>query len=245
MLALRSSLFLTGQLLSTAVIAPLVLITMKSTLVKRYYFINWWVDFNLWWLKVTCNIDYKITGEEHIPGGGCVVIANHQSAWETILLNRLFPQCAYVLKKELFNLPFFGWALARLDQIPIDRKAGIRALDGVVRLGTAAIEANRKVIIFPEGTRTPPDDRRPYHAGAAVLATRCGADVLPIAHNAGRYWPRLGFLKRPGTIHVHVGPAISTAGLKPRELNRQVQHWIQDRQDLIDQLDPTSTPSSD
>lgn len=239
MIAVRSVLFAIGQIVATIVIAPLVLLTIKFSLSRRYLFIMWWVDFNLWWLKVTCNLTYVVHGKEHIPDSGCVVMSNHQSAWETILLNRLFPGCAYVLKKELFKLPFFGWALSSLDQIPIDRSAGIRALDEVVHLGSASIANNRKVIIFPEGTRVPVDERPSFQAGASLLATRAGSSVLPIAHNAGRYWPRHGFIKRPGVIQLHVGPLVSSAGLKPRALNTKVENWIRAKQDEIEQITTT------
>lgn len=234
MIVMRSAAFSVGQILATVIFAAPVLLTWGRPLNARYHYIFKWVDFNLWWLKLTCNLDYVVEGIEHIPETGCVVVSNHQSAWETILFNRLFPTCAYVLKEDLFKLPFFGWALAQLEQIPIDRKAGRKALDAVSSRGRAAIEQGRKVIIFPEGTRVDPQVDVPFNVGAAYLACRTDAPVLPVAHNAGYYWPRNGFLKRPGTIRVSIGPLIAIEDHNARSLNTLVEEWIKTEQARLD-----------
>jgi 1-acyl-sn-glycerol-3-phosphate acyltransferase len=187
-----------------------------------------WGRSVLWGLKLICGLDYRVQGLETIPEGGAIVLCKHQSAWETIALRAIFPVSqTWVLKRELFRVPLFGWALRQFEPIAIDRSAGRRAVVQLLVEGRRALDAGRLVVVFPEGTRVPPGERRPYAIGGALLAERTGRPVYPVAHNAGVFWARRGLLKRPGTIELRIGPPIDPAGLKAEEINRLAEDWIE------------------
>ena len=194
-----------------------------------------WGQFNLWMQRVICGLRYEIKGLEHLPDSDPIIImSKHQSAWETISLRGIFrPQQSWVLKKELLLLPVFGWALGFTKSIPIDRKAGRRAIMEVVKQGIARLNEGRYVIIFPEGTRTDPGQRRKYGLGGGVLAERSGVPVIPVAHNAGVFWRRRGVKKFPGTIQVIIGAAIPSSGKKASEIMAEVENWIEARQEEL------------
>ncbi len=194
-----------------------------------------WGKFNLWLLRVICGLRYEIQGLENLPPSDPIIImSKHQSAWETISLRGIFrPQQSWVLKKELMQLPFFGWALGFAKSIPIDRAAGRRAIFEVVKQGIERLNEGRYVIIFPEGTRTDPGQRKKYGVGGGVLAERSGVPVIPVAHNAGVFWRRRGVKKYPGTIQVIIGPAIPSRGKKASQIMREVEDWIEARQDEL------------
>jgi len=193
-----------------------------------------WGKVNLWLQRVICGLDYRIEGLENLPTGACIIMSKHQSTWETIGLRGIFkPQQSWVLKQELMRLPIFGWALKFTKSIPIDRSAGRRAVLDVVKLGAERLAMGRYVVIFPEGTRTAPGERRKYGMGGGVLAQRSGAPVVPIAHNAGVFWRRRGVKKYPGTIEVIIGRPIPTVGRKAAEITREVEDWIEARQEEL------------
>lgn len=194
-----------------------------------------WGKFNLWLQRLICGLRYEIQGLENLPTSDPVIImSKHQSAWETISLRGIFrPQQSWVLKKELMQLPIFGWALGFAKSIPIDRAAGRRAIIEVVKQGIKRLEEGRYVIIFPEGTRTDPGQRRKYGMGGGVLAERSGVPVIPVAHNAGVLWRRRGVKKYPGTIQVVIGPAIPSRGKKASQIMREVEDWIEARQEEL------------
>jgi 1-acyl-sn-glycerol-3-phosphate acyltransferase len=194
-----------------------------------------WGKFNLWLLRVICGLRYEIQGLENLPPSDPIIImSKHQSAWETISLRGIFrPQQSWVLKKELMQLPFFGWALGFAKSIPIDRAAGRRAIFEVVKQGIERLNEGRYVIIFPEGTRTDPGQRKKYGVGGGVLAEHSGVPVIPVAHNAGVFWRRRGVKKYPGTIQVIIGPAIPSRGKKASQIMREVEDWIEARQDEL------------
>ncbi len=229
MIWLRSSLFAVGMWVSVLVIAPLALLTFPFPFRYRYAFISLWARFNLWWLKLSCGLGYRVEGRENIPAESSIILSKHQSAWETLALQEVFPPQVWVMKRELLRVPFFGWGLAMLEPIAIDRSAGKKAMRQLVEQGTAALQRGRWVVIFPEGTRIPPGKRGRYAFGGATLATASGRLVVPVAHNAGEYWPRRGFLKRPGTIRMVIGEPIVTAGRTAAEVNREVEDWIEAR----------------
>jgi 1-acyl-sn-glycerol-3-phosphate acyltransferase len=156
-----------------------------------------------------------------------VVLAKHQSAWETVAFLFLFPPVSAVIKQELLNVPFFGWAFRMLSPIAIDRSAGREALKQIVTKGKAKLEQGFWVLVFPEGTRVAPGEKGRYGIGGAWLAAETGAPIVPVAHNAGEVWPKNAFVKRPGTITVSIGPAIETAGKSAAELTRAVEAWIE------------------
>lgn len=186
-----------------------------------------WVDAVLWLLRVACRLDYTVEGREKLPDTPCVVLLKHSSAWETLAQLQIFPHQTWVLKRELMWVPVFGWVLAFLRPIAIDRKGGGAAVQQVLAQGRERLAAGSYVMIFPEGTRMPAGQTRRYGMSGALLAAATGVPVVPVAHNAGYYWPRRGWLKRPGTIRVVIGEPIATAGVDARALNEQVQQWVE------------------
>lgn len=178
-------------------------------------------------LDKLCGLSFVVTGREHIPPGAHISMWKHSSAWETIAQASIFPQQAWVLKRELMWIPMVGWAVHQLKPIAINRKAGTTAVNQVVEQGKQRLAEGMWILIFPEGTRVAEGEQRKYGISGALLASRAGCKVVPVAHDAGRYWPRRGWLKRPGVIRVHIGAAIDAAGRDPRELNEQVRNWIE------------------
>lgn len=223
----RSVLFNAGMTISTLIFAPLSVLTFPLPYRWRYGFITQWSRFNLWWLGVTCRVFYVVEGREHLPAGPVIVLAKHQSAFETLAFQRIFPPQVWVLKRELLWVPFFGWGLAMLEPIAIDRKAGRKALQQLLSDGTQRLSRGRWVVIFPEGTRMAPGARGRYAPGGAILAERSGYPVLPVAHNAGEFWPRRGFVKRPGTVRIVIGPLIESRGRDAQEINALAEQWIE------------------
>ena len=172
---------------------------------------------------------WEVDGREHIPDKPCLVLCKHQSTWETYFLAMLFTPSVYVAKKSLLWVPIFGWALGVLRFIMIDRKSGRSAIAQMTEQARERLAKRRWVIIFPEGTRQAVGATPNYRIGGAIVASRTGADILPVATNSGEYWPRLGFVKHPGTITVSVLPPIPTAGREPAELIAETAARIETR----------------
>ncbi len=183
---------------------------------------------SVWWARVSCGIRYELIGEENIPATPCVVLSKHQSAWETLFLQARFAPASTVAKRELLRIPFFGWGMALMEPIAIDRSQRAGALKDVIRQGILRLQAGNHVIIFPEGTRMLPGEQGEYSAGGAMLAVKAGVSVLPVALNSGDCWPRSTLIKRPGLIRVVFGRPIAAHGLSAKVLNEQVRHWIED-----------------
>lgn len=193
----------------------------------RYYWITRWCQINTWLIRYIGGVHVSVSGVENIPSTPGVVLAKHQSAWETLnLLPWFYPQ-SWVLKRELLKIPLFGWGLGRLDPIAINRAAGREALRQVIDQGSQRLATGRWVVVFPEGTRVAPGERGRYQQGGALLACRAGAAVTPVAHNAGEHWPRRGLRIYPGTIQVVIGPAIETKGRSPAEVIQLTEDWIE------------------
>ncbi len=227
MLFLRSLLFFIGQVITAPIFTLVALLAMPLNPILRNDLISGWARSMLWWLKVTCNIRHEITGLENITDSPTIVLSKHQSAWETLAFQAIFPTQVYVLKRELLWIPIFGWGLAMSSPIAIDRSAGREALKKLVANGQARLNRGFWVVIFPEGTRIAPGEHSKYHIGGAWLATHTKTQVLPVAHNAGEYWAKNTFIKKPGVIKMHIGKPIQTAGLKADALNHQVEGWIE------------------
>jgi 1-acyl-sn-glycerol-3-phosphate acyltransferase len=226
MLFLRSGLFFVGQVITAPIFTLIALFALPLNPIARNNLISGWARSMLWWLKVTCNIRYEITGLENIPHSPTIILSKHQSAWETFAFQAIFPTQVYVLKRELLWIPIFGWGLAMSSPIAINRAAGREALKQLVEKGKDRLAKGLWVVIFPEGTRIAPKKRGKYHIGGAWLAIHTQTPVLPVAHNAGDFWPK-GFIKTPGVIQMHIGTPIQTAGLKTDALNQQVENWIE------------------
>lgn len=236
----RSAVFSLGQILSTLVIAPVGLCLFFLPFAYRYRFLSQWARFNLWWLKKTCGLSFQVRGQEHIPPGPAVIFCKHQSAWETLALQQIFPPQIWVLKRELLWIPLFGWCLAILDPVAINRKAGQKPLRQIVQQGRQRLATGRWVVIFPEGTRVAPGEMGRFRGGGAALAQATGYPVVPVAHNAGSYWPRGGFIKYPGVIQVAIGPCIETRDKTATQINQEAYDWIAQAMKEIEA--PNSTP---
>jgi 1-acyl-sn-glycerol-3-phosphate acyltransferase len=230
---LRSGLFALAQLLVTPPYALVALATFPLPRMWRYRVISGWSRLNVWLARAILGIDWRVEGREHLPDRPAVILAKHQSAWETMAFQLIFPPQVHVLKRELLWIPFFGWGLALMSPIAIDRSRGARALRAIARRGRERLAQGFWVVVFPEGTRVRPGERRAYQLGGAWLATAAGAPVVPVAHNAGLYWPRNAFLKRPGTITVRIGPSIDAASRDAKAVNRLAETWIEEQQKAL------------
>ena len=233
---LRSGLFWLVFSTSVVLFAPVVVASRALPYPRRCRLVHHWVRFVLWWLERCCRLTWRVSGVEHIPPGPAIVLAKHQSAWETFALQCIFPPQVWVLKRELLWIPFFGWGLAALEPIAIDRGAGRHAVDQLVEQGTRRLQVGRWVIVFPEGTRVAPGERGRYRIGGAVLAERSGVPVVPVAHNAGRFWPRRGFLKYPGVVDVRVLSPIDPRGKSAKQILDEAEAAIEGAMAGIDAL---------
>lgn len=232
----RSLLFFVGMMISTVVWGPVVVSTFPLPFQWRYRVSQRWTRFVIWWLRKTCKIDCRISGEENLPEEPVIILAKHQSTWETFFLHQFLPPLALIVKRELLWIPFFGWALAQLKPIAINRKTAVSALKEIVQQGKKRLDQGQWILIFPEGTRTPPGVRKPYGVSGAMLAINSGCAILPIAHNAGELWQHHAFIKRPGVIKLVFGPLIPSQGLKAKELNAQAEKWIENTMNTISQI---------
>lgn len=235
-LYIRATLFWVGFALSTllvGLIAPFLVFASSET---SYKILSPWTRFNIWWIKITCGIKYNLIGADNIDlNRNGIILANHQSTWETLLIPTIFPPISWVLKKELFKIPFFGWGLAKVKPIAIDREAGSSAVDQVKTRGKERLDEGNWVCIFPEGTRVKPGETKRYRMGGALLADYCaknssdglGYPIYTLAHNAGECWPRHSYIKHPGTITVSIGQPFTVEGLDPGEINDKVRTWIE------------------
>lgn len=224
---IRSILFNLGMLIITPIFSVLAILLFPLPAVLHSRIISSWAYLAMFWLKLTCGLSFRVIGKENIPHHACIVLAKHQSAWETIAFQVIFPPQIWVMKRSLLLIPFLGWAFAALKAIAIDRAAGREALKQMVEQGKDRLARGLWVVIFPEGTRIAPGKKGKYHIGGAWLATHTQATVVPVAHNAGEFWRKNAFTKTPGVITVSIGKPINTQGIKPDELNHMVETWIE------------------
>ena len=224
---IRSSIFLLGMVISTLIAVPITIILLALPFPLRFRLVSNWARFNLWWLHTTCNITPEIEGLENIIDQPAIIMCKHQSTWETLVIQLLFPPQVWILKRELLWIPIYGWGLATMRPIAIDRSLEVRSLRQIVRQGVERLNSGLWVVVFPEGTRIAPGERQKYHPGGGMLAEKSGCPVIPIAHNAGYLWPRNSFLKWPGSIRMVIGAPIQTRGKKAAQITREVEEWIE------------------
>lgn len=239
MQTIRSILFALFLLVFTPIWSILCLIAFPFLNAEnRYRFIGIWNTTVIKVLQHLCGIHYEIRGMENMKAvldQPVVVLSKHQSAYETIAYISLLPkQLCFVFKRELLWIPFFGWGLALLKMIHINRASKENAALSVVSQGRKRLAEGKWILLFPEGTRTKPGSHKPYQKGGARLASATGALVIPIAHNAGLYWPKNSFLKKPGTVIFSIGPAIDSAGKSGGQLHQEVESWIEREMRVID-----------
>jgi len=223
----RSLVFFVLQALLTVVWSILSLLTFPFPALIRYRIITTWSRIIVWLAAVLCGVRYQVSGLERLPAKPSIVLAKHQSAWETLAFEVFLPPQVWVLRKSLLRVPFFGWGLAMMNPIAIERTAGISALKQTLEQGRERLRQGFWIVIFPEGTRVPPGKRGRYHMGGAWLAVQTGAPVVPIAHNAGYLWGKNAFVKYPGMITVSIGEPIPSQGMQAEELSRRVEDWIE------------------
>jgi 1-acyl-sn-glycerol-3-phosphate acyltransferase len=223
----RSMVFFLIQAALTVLWSLLSLLTFPFPALVRYRIITAWSRIVVWLAAVLCGVRYRVEGIENLPPQPSIVLAKHQSAWETLAFEVFLPPQVWVLRKSLLRVPFFGWGLAMMNPIAIDRGSGIAALKQTLDQGKDRLQQGFWIVIFPEGTRIAPGERGRYHVGGAWLALKTGAPVVPIAHNAGYLWGKNAFVKYPGMITVRIGAPIAPHGLKAEELSRRVEDWIE------------------
>ena len=224
---LGALIFSIGMVVSTIVIGFALPISVLfpfrvSSAIARMY--AWFIVHSL---RVLCGVNYQVRGQENIPEGAAILFSKHQSTWETYALQLIFPPQVWVFKRELLWVPFFGWGLAALKSISIDRSSGRKAIKQIVEQGRQRLDAGIWVTIFPEGTRVAPGQHKRWGIGGAILAEQTGYPIVPVAHNAGEFWAKRSFIKRPGTIQVIIGKPVDTRGRKATDINAEVEAWME------------------
>ena len=230
MSVLRSLLFALYQLIVTPIYAILVLLLFWLPRLPRFRFIIGWCWLILFGARWVCGIRHRVIGVENIPPRSSphIVMSKHSSTWETLALNFLFPPLAFVAKKELLSIPFFGWAFSLASPITIDRKAGKDAMQQIAEQGHERLAQGFWIVVYPEGTRIRAGKRAHYKTGGARLALALGISVVPVAHNAGYLWPKGVLGKRPGTVTVSIGKPIQPDETDMQQLINKVEKWIED-----------------
>ena len=223
----RAILFWIGFYISTITIMATITIFFFLPFRYRFLISQGWTFFNQWWLKLTCNLSYEIHGLDNIPDESVIFMSKHQSTWETITYQVLLPPTVWVLKRELLWIPIFGWGVAMLNPIAINRSMGKAALNQLLEQGKKRLDDGISVMVFPEGTRTMAGENTKYKSGGALLAAKTGKKIIPIAHNSGYYWPKHQFSKYPGTIQVVIGKPILTEGKSASEILKETETWIE------------------
>jgi 1-acyl-sn-glycerol-3-phosphate acyltransferase len=241
----RANLFIRSLIFSIIMAVGVVLYSFLCLLASplpfryRYVLIAGFTAFIIRVLKFVCDINYQVKGLENIPKDRTgVVLSKHQSIWETFYLPTVFPRVAIILKRELLWIPFFGWGLATINPIAINRSKKSSAMEQIIKKGKVCLEEGRWILVFPEGTRIPYGKVGNYKGGGARLAVAAGCPVIPVAHNAGRYWSKRGFIKKPGTIQMVIGPVIETKNKTPETVLKEVKEWIEGTIKKIDASHP-------
>lgn len=226
MLLFRSLIFVFFHVITAVIFSLLGVLLWPLPFKWRYLAVSRWAVVNLWLLEKICGVRYEVEGRENISDQAGVILCKHQSSWETLALQAVFPPQVWVLKRELLWIPFFGWGLASLKPIAIDRAAGRQALSQIIEQGKKRLSAGYWVVVFPEGTRIPTGQMGRFGIGGAKLAVEAKVPITPVAHDAGKAWPRHGFIKYPGVIKLVIGPAIDSQNKTVAELNQHAHQWM-------------------
>ncbi|KZE31650.1 lysophospholipid acyltransferase family protein [Crenobacter luteus] len=239
---IRNLLYWLGLAVLTPPFAILAVLILPLPRRLRHRIISGWTHSMLWWLKTTCGLSYKVIGRENIPDTPSVIASKHQSGWETMALQQIFPPQVWVLKRELLWIPFFGWGLATMSPIAIDRGNRIEAQRKLMKQGRARLDAGFWIVVFPEGTRIRAGLAGKYKLGAARLAAQLQVPMVPVALNSGEFWPRNSFLKYPGEITVVIGKPILPDGRDAADMMAEAEGWIEARQREIGGAGPCAHP---
>jgi 1-acyl-sn-glycerol-3-phosphate acyltransferase len=227
--ACRSALyfvFLVVTVVPWATVAVLYSIFVRGE--RLYWVCAGWLGVSVWGARVICGVQARVHGRENLPDSPVVLLSKHQSAWETLAFPALMPKpLCYVFKRELLWIPFFGWAMARMDLIHIDRSKRAEAWSKVAEQGRRFMAQGNWVIMFPEGTRTPRGSQGIYKHGGTRLAIETGRPVMPVAVTSARCWPRKSFVLRPGIVDISIGMPIDSTGRDADSLMREVETWIE------------------
>ena len=225
----RSLLYFIGSIIAVVFCAVIGYCSIFLPFRMRYKIISKWAIFCVWWLKITTGLTFKVIGRENIPKKPCIVISNHQSTWETLGFQSIFPQQTWILKKQLLWIPIFGWGLALLKPIIIDRSRKIEALKKIILQSADRLKKNIYIIIFPEGTRQPCHKLGNYQNGGSIIAKKTNTLILPVYHNAGKFWPKGSFIKKPGIITIIIGKAINPRDKTITKITKEVKIWAQNQ----------------
>lgn len=228
---LRTVVFFAGWVTATGAIGLMALPLLVSRR-ATWRLAQGWAGATLCWLRISCGVVTRVEGGEQLPAGAAIIASKHQSAWDTLVLWRSLKCPAFVMKRELYYIPVFGWYLWRTGQVAIDRRAGRTAMDAMVRGAQRTLGEGRKLVIFPEGTRVPPGQVKPFRSGIARLSHALNMAVIPAALNAGRFWPKHTIKKSPGTATLKFLPAMAPCG-------EDTQHWLEQLQRAINTASET------
>jgi 1-acyl-sn-glycerol-3-phosphate acyltransferase len=222
-----STLLFVGIFVTATMVGILLILGMLTTFKIRWKIGYAWCAIISWMTKVFCGLTFEVEGMENFdPKQPGIILSNHQSAWETLALRYILPPHSVVIKRELLYLPIWGWSLLTLKSIVINRKNQRASLRSLLEQGSRYLNEGLWVLIFPEGTRAPAREVLKFNIGGAMLAHKAGFPVIPVAHNAGDFWPRYSFFKYPGVIKLKIGPVIESKGRKASEINAEAEKWI-------------------
>lgn len=225
--------YITSMLFSISMIALTILFSLIGIIIypipprMHYQIMRQYAVLNITILKYLCGVKYKVEGLDNIPETTSIIFSKHQSTWETMALQAFFPAHSFIVKRELLWLPFFGWGLASMRPVAINRGSGRKAIAQLLTKGKTLLDSGRWLVIFPEGTRVRPGQHKRYKIGGALLAAETGYQIVPVAHNAGEFWPKRGFLKKAGTIKLIIGPVIKSEGRKAEDILAEAENWIE------------------
>jgi len=243
--------FVTSFIFSACMILLTIFFSLLGVIIyplppkTHYKIMRLYAVLNITILKYLCGIKYSVEGRENIPDSTSIIFCKHQSTWETMALQAIFPAHSFIVKRELLWLPFFGWGLASMRPVAINRGTGRKAIAQLLKKGKALLDTGRWLVIFPEGTRVTPGEYKRYKIGGALLAADSGYQIVPVAHNAGEFWPKRSFIKKAGTIKLVIGPVIQSKGRKAEDILAEAENWIESTCAKISSLPGPDKPSTE